>query len=153
MQRTITTNCFIIENDRILLGMKKRGFGQGRWNGFGGKLEAGESIEAAAKREMYEEVGIEVLTIGLRGVLEFIYTDKEKIIEAHIFHITSYGGSPIETDEMKPQWFEVAHLPFETMWPDDKFWMPLMLLGKNFKGTFSYEGYDTILHHTLEEII
>ena len=35
---------------RILLGMKKRGFGAGKWNGFGGKLEPGESVQEAAKR-------------------------------------------------------------------------------------------------------
>ena len=35
---------------RVLLGLKKRGFGAGKWNGFGGKLEPGETIEQAAKR-------------------------------------------------------------------------------------------------------
>jgi len=46
---------------RILLGMKKRGLGIGKWNGFGGKLEPGESIEAAAARELHE-VGVLRLT-------------------------------------------------------------------------------------------
>jgi 8-oxo-dGTP pyrophosphatase MutT (NUDIX family) len=36
--------------------MKKRGFGEGRWNGVGGKVEPGESIEAALIREAKEEV-------------------------------------------------------------------------------------------------
>jgi len=40
---------------RILLGMKKRGFGQGRWNGFGGKVEKGESVAEGAARELLEE--------------------------------------------------------------------------------------------------
>jgi 8-oxo-dGTP diphosphatase / 2-hydroxy-dATP diphosphatase len=40
-----------VNNHReILLGMKKRGFGAGKWNGFGGKLEENESNEDAAKR-------------------------------------------------------------------------------------------------------
>jgi len=34
----------------ILLGYKKRGFGAGKWNGFGGKVEIGETVEDAAKR-------------------------------------------------------------------------------------------------------
>jgi 8-oxo-dGTP diphosphatase/2-hydroxy-dATP diphosphatase len=34
----------------ILLGRKKRGFGIGKWNGFGGKVEANESVIDAAKR-------------------------------------------------------------------------------------------------------
>ena len=39
-----------VARHRVLLGMKKRGFGAGKWNGFGGKLEPGETIEEAAKR-------------------------------------------------------------------------------------------------------
>jgi hypothetical protein len=38
------------DHKEILLGMKKRGFGAGKWNGFGGKLEENESNEDAAKR-------------------------------------------------------------------------------------------------------
>jgi len=34
-----TTIIFPIYDDQVLLGMKKRGFGEGKWNGFGGKLE------------------------------------------------------------------------------------------------------------------
>lgn len=36
--------------NQILLGMKKRGLGSGKWNGFGGKVEPNETIEEAAKR-------------------------------------------------------------------------------------------------------
>ena len=44
------------EEERILLAMKKRGFGAGKFNGFGGKVEARETILEAALRE-FEEVG------------------------------------------------------------------------------------------------
>lgn len=44
------TLAFIRKEDRILLGMKKRGFGVGRWNGFGGKVHSDEMILQAAKR-------------------------------------------------------------------------------------------------------
>ena len=44
----------------ILLGMKKRGFGQGKWNGFGGKVKEGESIRECARRETLEECGLKV---------------------------------------------------------------------------------------------
>jgi 8-oxo-dGTP pyrophosphatase MutT (NUDIX family) len=43
---------------RILLGMKHRGFGHGMYNSFGGKVENGESIDAGASRELFEETGI-----------------------------------------------------------------------------------------------
>ena len=43
---------------QLLLGRKKRGFGEGKWNGFGGKLEPGETVEEAAVRELQEESGV-----------------------------------------------------------------------------------------------
>ena len=46
----ILTLVLIRESARVLLGMKKRGFGQGRWNGFGGKVEKGETILQGAIR-------------------------------------------------------------------------------------------------------
>ena len=51
-----TTLVFPIdEHNRILLGRKKRGFGADKYNGFGGKLEAGESFRDCAIRELFEE--------------------------------------------------------------------------------------------------
>jgi 8-oxo-dGTP pyrophosphatase MutT (NUDIX family) len=38
--------------------MKKRGFGNGKYNGFGGKVENGETIQQAAIRETIEESGL-----------------------------------------------------------------------------------------------
>lgn len=46
----VLTLAFIRETSRILLGLKKKGFGEGRWNGFGGKVEPGETIHEAAVR-------------------------------------------------------------------------------------------------------
>lgn len=44
------TLVLVVQPPRVLLGMKKRGFGAGLWNGFGGKVQPGESIEEAARR-------------------------------------------------------------------------------------------------------
>ena len=44
------TLLFVLEPTRMLLGLKKRGFAVGRWNGFGGKVQPNETIEEAAKR-------------------------------------------------------------------------------------------------------
>ena len=45
-------------SSRVLLGMKKRGFGMGKYNGFGGKLEPGETMPECARRELFEESGL-----------------------------------------------------------------------------------------------
>lgn len=46
----VLTLVFVLRPGEVLLGYKKRGFAQGWWNGFGGKVEAGETIEEGAKR-------------------------------------------------------------------------------------------------------
>ena len=48
----------VFKQEEILLGMKKRGFGVGRWNGFGGKLDGNETIEEGAIRELKQKHGL-----------------------------------------------------------------------------------------------
>jgi hypothetical protein len=40
---------------------------------------------------------------------------------------------------MKPEWFSYDAIPFDTMWPDDKYWIPTMLQGKHFIGRFDFK--------------
>jgi 8-oxo-dGTP diphosphatase/2-hydroxy-dATP diphosphatase len=137
--KKIMTLCIIIQNDKVLLGMKKRGFGVGRWNGFGGKVEEGETIEQGACRELKEEIGIKALDIQKVGILNFSFENQSKILEVHVFKIISFVGEPIESEEMKPEWFCFDNIPFEQMWPDDEFWFPYLLDNKMFKGQFVFD--------------
>ena len=43
MKKCLTTLLYLVENDNVLLALKKRGFGNGRYNGVGGKVENGET--------------------------------------------------------------------------------------------------------------
>lgn len=132
--------------------MKKRGFGAGRWNGFGGKVSQGETIEDAAKREIREEAGVEVSTLDKVGIIEFEFDGNPEILEVHVFRTEDFSGEPTETEEMRPQWFHVSGIPFEQMWPDDIHWVPLLLDGKKFKGKFLFGDSDVILLQTLAEV-
>lgn len=119
--------------------MKKRGFGSGRWNGFGGKMEEGETIEQATLRELNEEVGITDGQLTKAGVLEFSFQNDEKILQVHIFKLISFSDTSIETEEMKPQWFTFNEIPFPQMWSDDEYWFPLLLNNKLFEGEFLFD--------------
>ena len=142
--RKILTLAIIQKGNKVLLGMKKRGFGEGRWNGFGGKVEGEETIEEAAKREILEEAGITVPNVWEVGIIEFEFKGNPEVLEVHIFRAHDFEGRPKETEEMRPAWFGVKEIPFHQMWPDDAHWFPLFLAGKKFQGRFLFDGFDTI---------
>lgn len=137
--KKILTLCMIVRDAELLLGMKKRGFGVGRWNGFGGKVEEGESIEAAAHRELIEESGLVAGSMREVGVLDFSFEHDPKVLEVHVFKIVDFSGSPVETEEMRPQWFKTSEIPYANMWPDDAHWMPYLLEDKLFRGKFMFD--------------
>ncbi len=149
--RKILTLCIVHQHGKILLGMKKRGFGQGRWNGFGGKVEVGESITQAAIRECQEEAGITPQNVLHRGTLLFLFPIPQTAHEVYIFSSTSFTGTPRETVEMQPRWFSVQEIPWQKMWPDDQYWLPLLLAGKLFNGTFTFDAQETIMEYTITE--
>ena len=152
MKRTVLTLSLIKNDSQVLLGMKKRGFGAGKWNGFGGKIEPNETLNDAAVREIEEEAGIAVQTSDIErvGIHEFIYVDK--IHEVHVFDVLHYSGGVTETAEMKPKWFSYDQIPYNEMWEDDKYWMPLYLKGKKFRGRFTFDTSDALLTSDLVEV-
>lgn len=139
-QLTLTIIC---QDSRILLGMKKRGFGAGRWNGFGGKIELGETIEEAAARELFEESNIVASDLLEIGTLIFKFVDATPDLEVHVFRAKKFSGQPQETEEMRPQWFEIKDIPYEKMWADDIFWLPLLIAGQKFQGEFIFDKPST----------
>lgn len=148
----LLTLVIVHQGDKILLGMKKRGFGVNRWNGFGGKVTEGESIEQGAKRELVEEAGIEPLDMDKRGIIEFHFPGESPVLEVHLFKITRFNGEPLESEEMKPQWFSVNEIPFDKMWSDDIYWMQMFLQGQKFKATFNFDENDQVIEHKLEVV-
>lgn len=156
--KKVLTLCMVVNATQILLGMKKRGFGVGRWNGFGGKVGDGESIDSAALRELHEEAGITARETRKVGILNFSHDGDPKQLEVHVYTINSFTGIPVESDEMRPEWFIFDAIPYDQMWPDDAHWLPLLLAGKSFVGTFHFdrpsdaEYQAKILSQTLEVV-
>ena len=146
----------IQDQGKLLLGMKKRGFGAGKYNGFGGKVEGGESIERSALREFQEETNVTLADGSLtkRAILTFFFESEDTVMQVHLFTAvpSSLLGEPSETEEMRPQWFPIDSVPFHTMWADDEIWFPWMLEGRNFEGTFLFRGQSEVILHRLVDI-
>ena len=154
-----TTIVFPIGKSRVILGMKKRGFGEGWWNGFGGKLEMGETYEEAARRETLEEVGIHTNNLLHVANLHFYFNDMLGVV-SKAYICTSFTGTPVETEEMRPEFFETSQLPYDTMWPADKLWIPKALSSNSqrplgfvirFDEDKSFRSIEEVEAHSLEE--
>ncbi|MBU2577088.1 MAG: 8-oxo-dGTP diphosphatase [Nanoarchaeota archaeon] len=149
----IETLVIIHQKPRVLLAMKKQRFGVGHYNGFGGGLEEGETLQECAIRETREEAGIGISELKYMGKILFKFLDRdEQDHEVHFYKTTNYEGEPKETEEMAPIWFEQDSLPYNEMWIDDKYWMPLLLEDKKFLGEFHFTK-DGIGYHKLNEVL
>jgi 8-oxo-dGTP diphosphatase/2-hydroxy-dATP diphosphatase len=153
---------------RVLLGMKKRGFGEGKWNGFGGKVEPGESVLECAKRELVEESGLDVplQSLELRGRLQFQMNSDGMVnsetgevssdLDVRVFSCDSTtacaGQTPAESEEMAPRWWEWDKVPFASMWADDPIWFPHLLAGKKFVGSIVFQDKTVLVSHSVEEV-
>ena len=137
----LTTLCLLLKDDEILLAVKKRGFGVGKLNGIGGKVDQGESIIEAAARELKEEVGVTADLEHLESIgdIKFYFKNKPDWDQhMHMFFVKSWEGEPAESEEMRPEWHKQQSIPFDRMWADDKHWIPLALSGKKIKGEFHF---------------
>ncbi|CDW56887.1 7,8-dihydro-8-oxoguanine triphosphatase [Trichuris trichiura] len=84
--------------EQVLLGLKKKGFGKGKWNGFGGKVEPGETMEQTARRELFEECGLKCSSLTKLGIIRFEFQNNPVMMEVHVFWTSDISGTPSESD-------------------------------------------------------
>ena len=155
-----TTLCLLIKEDQdgkeLLLAMKKRGFGKGKWNGVGGKedSEKGDiNISEAAMRETEEEIGVKIKKMEKVAVLSFYYPyKKEWNQDVSVFLVKDWQGKPVESEEMIPKWFKINDIPYNEMWDDDKYWLPKILQGKKLKAKFIFKQGEKIINQDIKLI-
>ena len=118
----------------VLLGLKKSGFGVGKWVGLGGHIEPGEKPDAAAVREVAEESSLVVAADALQHMasIEFRFPARPSWDQtADVFVTSVYQGEATESDEVAPRWFAEDALPLSLMWDDAKYWLPRVLAGEH----------------------
>lgn len=139
---------------QVLLGRKKKGLGEGNFVGLGGKLEPFESAKDAAVREIEEESGLHVKPDDLdaRGLLTYLFPHREAWSqESSVFVCTTWTGTPRESDELNPEWFNLDELPLDEMWDDARYWLPGVLAGAPIVATFTFgEDLATVAGHTVQ---
>lgn len=135
----LATLMFVIKDGSILLIEKKRGLGAGKVNGPGGKIDPGETALEAAIRETQEELHVTPHAPRKLGELMFSMSDSPDIM-CHVYRADDFSGTPTETDEAVPLWTALDAIPYQRMWEDDQYWLPLVLGEQTFQGRFVFEG-------------
>jgi 8-oxo-dGTP pyrophosphatase MutT (NUDIX family) len=141
----------------LLLAMKKRGFGQGKWNGAGGRFDSKKDgdIFDTTIREIEEEIGVKVKDVEKVAILNFHYPylrNTEKEWSVHVFLTKNWQGKPRESEEMRPKWFKIDEIPFDEMWPDDRFWLPKILAGEKIIADFVFKKGEIISSHNIKVV-
>ena len=129
-----TTLCYIRQDDRYLMlhrvGSKKQEGSDenaGKWIGFGGKFEEGETPEQCVLREVFEETGLTLTRYAYRGVIDF-HSDLWPDEEMHLFTADAFEGQVREGggDEGEIAWIEVARYRSLPMWEGDAIFLSLI---------------------------
>jgi len=152
METQQTTLVLILQNKQILLAEKKRGFGVGKINGIGGKVEPGETIEQGMIRETQEEIGVTPTEYTHVADINFKLGgfDATKQIAMAVYIAKNYEGEIIETEEMRPTWFNLDEIPYDRMFAADKIWMPEILNGKKIKAEIVFDKDFNTLDNKIE---
>jgi 8-oxo-dGTP pyrophosphatase MutT (NUDIX family) len=116
---------FIYKDKKVLLQRRKDNL---CWSMHAGGLELGETVEEAARRELFEETGLTANTLDLLGVfsgndMRYTYPNGDKVsIVQIIFVCKDFSGEILpETEEIiEMAWFSIDDLPKEISPPDKK---------------------------------
>ena len=124
----------------LLRNKKKNDLNEGKWIGVGGKFEEGESAEQCARREIFEETGLEVHDLIKRGEVEFNSNlwDSELM---HLFTAVSDSEAYSECSEGELRWIDKDKIKSLPLWEGDKIFLNYLLEEKPFfKLRFFYTG-------------
>ena len=136
------TLCYVKKDGKTLMlhrTKKLEDIHEGKWNGLGGKMEAGETPEECVAREVFEESGLKIKNPALRGILTFPGFDSENDWICFLFVARRFTGKLIESDEGALSWIpdnKLVHLP---LWEGDRYFLGWLKKKRFFSAKFVYK--------------
>jgi 8-oxo-dGTP diphosphatase len=139
----LATLCYVKRDGKTLMvhrNKKPNDIHAGKWNGLGGKFEAGETPETCVQREVQEESGLVIQDPRLHGLLMFPKF-KGNDWYVFVFTATEFEGKLIDSSpEGRLEWIEEDKLTSLNLWESDHIFLPWLAEGKFFSAKFEYEG-------------
>ncbi len=113
------------EQARVLIAQRPPGKHlAGGWEFPGGKLEAGETRFDGLRRELHEELGIEVLS-G-EPLIQYDHQYADRLITLDFWLVTRYSGVPYSREGQTLQWVAVGDLEKTGLLEADKPMIPAL---------------------------
>ena len=150
----LATLCYVKHNGRTLMvyrNKKPNDIHAGKWNGLGGKFEAGETPEECVLREIREESGLSIQNPKLCGLLMFPrFMGNDWYV--FVFTATEFSGELLAASpEGRLEWVDSHKLTELNLWESDHIFLPWIEAGKFFSAKFDYEadvmqGYAVTFH-------
>lgn len=143
----VSTLCYLEKEDKYLMllrNKKKHDVNEGKWIGVGGKCEKGESPEECVIRETFEETGIKLESLKMRGVLTF---SSEGWEDEYIFVYTSdkFSGTITDCNEGELRWIDKDKIMDLNLWDGDRIFLKIMLESDEFFSIkLSYKGDEIV---------
>lgn len=104
----------VLRNGKVLMGERRGSHGEGTWAPPGGHLEYGERWEECAKRETYEETGLEIKDVEFFTCTNDVYPEIGKHYVTIFMRARWVEGNPINYEPEKCvrwEWFQWNDLP------------------------------------------
>jgi len=139
----LATLCYVINRDKTLMLhriKKKNDVHEGKWNGLGGKFEAGETPQECAVREVKEESGLLIKDPMMHGFITFPMFDGKKDWYVFLFTAKEFSGELIDSHEGKLEWIDNDKLLDLNLWEGDRIFIPWLFQEKFFSAKFVYNG-------------
>ncbi len=137
----LATLCYVKQNNKTLMlfrNKKENDYHEGKYNGLGGKFEAGESPEECAEREILEESGLSVEHLILKGMITFPLFDGSDDWYVFIYIIDKFSGDLIDSPEGRLEWIDNDQLLQLPLWEGDKIFLPWLDKPGIFSAKFNY---------------
>jgi 8-oxo-dGTP diphosphatase len=145
----LATLCYVRRGGQTLMVhriKKANDIHAGKWNGLGGKLEAGETPEDCAVREIREESGLLATCLVYKGLLTFPNFAHNEDWYAFVFVVDEFSGDLIESPEGRLQWVDDAQVMQLNLWEGDRIFLPWLDRPGIFSARFTYQNGRLVDH-------